>query len=255
MILEIQELMDQYSKWLKDKTILREGKDWIEITTPYLDRHNDYIQIYAKKENGKYILSDDRYTIEDLRMCGCEINQPKRKKLLEATLNGFGVKKDEEDSLYLTTSIDDFPQKKHRLIQAILSVNDLFYTSSAHVQNLFFEDVASWLDLHEIRYTSNIIIPGKTKFDHSFDFIIPKSKQVPERILKTITQPTKDKVQSFLFAWLDTKEVRPNQATAYAIINDSEKSVSPEIFDALTSYDMKGVPWSKREEVVEELAA
>lgn len=255
MITEIQTIIDKYTSWLKDKTVLREVEDWVEITTPYVDRHNDYIQIYAKKENGKFVLTDDRYTIEDLRMCGCEINKPKRKKMLEITLNRFGVMKDENDSLYLTTMVDDFPQKKHRLVQAILAVNDLFFTSSAHVQNLFFEDVSAWLDLHDIRYTTNINLPGKTKFDHSFDFIIPKSKKSPERILKTMTQPTKDKVQSLLFSWLDTKEARPDHSKAYAIINDTDKNVPPGILDALSSYDMKGVPWSQRESVVDELAA
>ena len=34
--------------WLKDKTTLREvDGEWVEITTPYLDRHNDALQIYC----------------------------------------------------------------------------------------------------------------------------------------------------------------------------------------------------------------
>jgi hypothetical protein len=44
---EIKTLMDQYVAWLRSKTTLRQVADWIEITTPYLDRHNDYLQIYA----------------------------------------------------------------------------------------------------------------------------------------------------------------------------------------------------------------
>jgi hypothetical protein len=38
MIGEIQKLIDEYTTWLKDKTALRQVGDWIEITTPYLDR-------------------------------------------------------------------------------------------------------------------------------------------------------------------------------------------------------------------------
>jgi hypothetical protein len=29
------------------------------ITTPYLDRHNDTLQIYARSENGALVLTDD----------------------------------------------------------------------------------------------------------------------------------------------------------------------------------------------------
>ena len=63
MIEDIQRLLDVYHAWLKDKTALRQVGDWIEITTPYLDRHNGYLQIYARKSNGSYVLTDDGYTI------------------------------------------------------------------------------------------------------------------------------------------------------------------------------------------------
>ena len=44
---EIQSLLDRYWGWLRDKTTIRQMHDWVEITTPYLDRHNDRLQIYA----------------------------------------------------------------------------------------------------------------------------------------------------------------------------------------------------------------
>ena len=63
---EIERLLSDYRVWLKDKTTLREvDGEWVEITTPFLDRHNDALQIYARAENGGYILSDDSYTIQD----------------------------------------------------------------------------------------------------------------------------------------------------------------------------------------------
>ena len=47
---------------MKDKTVLRQIKDWVEITTPYLDRHNDYLQIYVKRDNSGFILTADGTT-------------------------------------------------------------------------------------------------------------------------------------------------------------------------------------------------
>ena len=44
MLSEIKELLDNYSLWLRDKTtLLQIDENWVEITTPFLDRHNDYI--------------------------------------------------------------------------------------------------------------------------------------------------------------------------------------------------------------------
>lgn len=85
--------MDSYHVWLKDKSVLRQIDQWVEITTPYLDRHNDYIQIYAKQAN-----------------CG-------------------------------------------------------------------------------IRYTPKVKFTGKSGYDHLFDFVIPKSRQQPERIIQAINRP------------------------------------------------------------------
>ena len=136
MIDEVQKLLDQYIAWLKDKTALRQIQDYVEITTPYLDRHNDHLQIYAKRENGGYLLSDDGYVVGDLRLSGCELESRKRKDLLRLTLNGFGVQLD-GDALSVHASRDNFALRKHNLVQAMLAVNDLFYLAVPMVASLF----------------------------------------------------------------------------------------------------------------------
>ena len=254
MIEEVQRLLEQYLAWLKDKVQLRQVDDWVEITTPYLDRHNDYIQIYAKKENGGYLLTDDGYTITDLEQSGCKLNSPKRQNLLKMTLNGFGVKI-HNGALQVHASPDDFALRKHNLVQAILAVNDMFYLAVPMVASIFYEDVISWLDLHEIRYTPKVKFTGKSGYDHLFDFVIPKSRQQPERIIQTINRPNRDTAQSVAFAWIDTKEVRPPDSKAYAFLNDSQQPVSTAVLDALRNYEVRPVLWTKREEVREELAA
>ncbi|MHB8881719.1 MAG: DUF1829 domain-containing protein [Thermodesulfovibrionales bacterium] len=254
MIDEIQKLLDQYSAWLRDKTSLRQIKDWIEITTPYLDRHNDYLQIYVKRDNGSLVLTDDGHTIEDLRMSGCELESKKRKDLLYQTLNGFGVKLTGEE-LTVHASPENFALRKHNLVQAMLAINDLFYLAVPMVASLFLEDVTAWLDLHDIRYTPKVKFTGKTGYDHLFDFVIPASKKQPERILQAINRPIRDTAQAVAFAWIDTKEVRPPNSRAYALLNDSEHAPSMAVIDALKNYNVSPIIWSKREEASLELAA
>ena len=254
MIDEIQNLLDKYLVWLKDKTTLRQVQDWIEITTPYLDRHNDYMQIYVKHDNGGFVISDDGYTIEDLRLSGCELESKKRKDLLNLTLNGFGVKLDGE-ALVVHASSDNFALRKHNMVQAMLAVNDLFYLAGPVVASLFLEDVTAWLDLNDIRYTPRVKFSGKSGYDHLFDFVIPSSKRRPERIVQAINRPNRDTAQAIAFSWIDTKEVRPANSQAYVLLNDSEHTPSGSVIDALKNYDVRPVLWSKREDVREELAA
>jgi len=232
MIDEIQKLLDQYLAWLKDKTTLRQVKDWIEITTPYLDRHNDYLQIYARRENNGFLLTDDGYVIGDLRRSGCELESKKRKDLLALTLNGFGVKLD-GDNLVAQASSDNFALRKHNLVQSMLAVNNLFYLAVPMVASLFLEDVTAWLELVEIRYTPKVKFTGKSGYDHLFDFVIPASKKQPERILQAINRPSRNTAQAVAFSWIDTKKVRPANSRAYAFLNDSEHTLTGSVLEAL----------------------
>jgi hypothetical protein len=254
MINEIQDLMDQYVKWLRSKTSLREVDGWIEITTPYLDRHNDYLQIYVRRQNGSYILTDEGYILDDLKQSGCKLDSPKRASLLQMTLNGFGIKL-AEGALEVRASPEDFALRKHNLIQAMLAVNDLFYLASPMVSSLFYEDVVAWLDQNEIRYIEKVKFTGKSGYDHLFDFAIPKSKRQPERIIKAVNRPNRDEAQSVAFAWFDTKEVRAPDSKAYALLNDSEREISSSVMDALEKYEVLPIPWSKRNAVIAELTA
>lgn len=254
MIEEIRALLDRYSAWLRDKTSLREINDWVEITTPYLDRHNDYLQIYARRENGSFLLTDDGHTVRDLELSGCNLGTAKRQELLKMTLNGFGVRWN-SGALEVTASPESFPLRKHSLMQAMLAVNDLFYLAEPIVKSLFYEDVVAWLDVAEIRYTPSVKFTGKSSYDHLFDFVIPKSPKEPERILRAINRPSRDTAESFIFSWSDTRDVRPPASRAYAILNDTEQTITSGVLEALRSYQIRPVVWSRREEVRIELAA
>lgn len=254
MIDEIHTLLDNYILWLKDKTTLRQVNDCVEITTPYLDRHNDFLQIYAKRNGSNFTLTDDGYIIEDLHQSGCKMDTPKRQALLRMTLNGFGVQLNNAQ-LEVHASATDFASRKHNLIQAMLAVNDLFYLAEPMIATLFFEDVESWLEKNEIRYTPRVKFTGKTGYDHLFDFVIPKSRSKPERIVRAINQPSKDTAQSLAFAWVDTKEIRPPESSAYAFLNDTERAVPTDVIAALKNYEVNPVPWSERDSVRTALAS
>lgn len=255
MIDEVQKLIDTYLVWLKDNTTLRQlSDDWVVITTPHLDRHNDYLQIYAKKNESGFVLSDDGYIIEDLAQSGCKLESRKRQELLNMTLAGFGVQS-EDGVLKVKATKGNFALRKHSLIQAMLAINDLFYMAVPMVASLFYEDVVDWLDLNEIRYTPKVKFTGKSGFDHLFDFVIPKSMQQPERIVQTINRPSRDTAETVAFKWFDTKDVRAPDSSAYAILNDQEQEVPQAVVDAIRNYDMTPVLWSGRDQVRDELAA
>jgi hypothetical protein len=239
---------------LKSKTAWREINGWTEITTPYLDRHNDYIQIYLRQSGDEWELTDDGETLTDWIQSGCELDTPRRKALLQTTLNEFGMHL-ENGAITVKTKQDSFALRKHNLIQAILAVNDLFYLARASVESFFFEDVALWMDDSDIRYTQRVKFSGRTGYDHLFDFVVPKSKKEPERILRVVNNPAKDQANAAILSWVDTKEARPSNSVAYAVLNDKERIIPDGVVEALKNYDITPLPWSQRDEFRERLAA
>jgi hypothetical protein len=244
-----EQLVHQYVDWLRQRMSAQAVRDVCEITTPFVDRHNDQIQIYVRGVNGHFLLTDDGYTVRDLKMSGCEFNSEKRRQLLNATLNGFGIKM-HGDELTVEARPDNFPQKKHNLMQAMLAVNDMFAMASPIVQSLFREDVEHYLRSKEIRFTPSVKFTGKSEFDHFFDFVIPASRSKPERILKAINHPNRQNITSLIFSWNDTREVRAVDSTAYAVLNDMNDVTNPDLFGALDQYGIRSMRWSRREEYV-----
>lgn len=254
MLTDIQRLMSDYNAWLHANNNLREVGEWVEITTPFLDRNNDQVQIFAKRENGHFRLSDDGYTIRDLESSGCNLATPKRQELLKMTLNGFGVKLD-RDELFVNAASDNFPLRKHSLVQAMLAVNDLFFLAEPVVRSLFYENVVTWLDEHDIRYTPKVKFTGQSGYDHLFDFVVPKSRNAPERIISAINRPNRSHAESFLLSWTDTQKVRNPDSLAFSFLNDAGQAVPSSVSEAFEAYKIRPVLWTHRDDVLSELVA
>ncbi|MCD6309699.1 MAG: DUF1828 domain-containing protein [Candidatus Eremiobacteraeota bacterium] len=105
-----QDLVNSYTEWLRREIQAENIKGICAITTPFLDRHNDQIQIYVKKINNNLILTDDGYTLRDLKLSGFEITSEKRRLMVSSILNGFGVRL-QDDELLVEAELEKFPQK------------------------------------------------------------------------------------------------------------------------------------------------
>lgn len=256
MSAEIRNLIDSYHRWLKDNTGVRQvGETWSEVTTPFLDRHNDHLQILVRKQDNGYLLTDDGFTIDDLEMSGVSLASPRRRALLQQSAAGFGVKVVEDRRLEVVADPNDFARKKHGLVQAMLAVNDLFCLASETVESLFIEDVTSWLEKCDVRFTPAVKLAGQTGFDHRFDFVIPRSRSGPERLLRAINRPNRNAAESFILAWTDTRDARAAESQAIALLNDDGRPLRSEVLEALRRYEIAAVPWSERDHHLPSLLA
>lgn len=246
--LEVKKMMDSYTNWLNEEITTANFGEYSEITLPYLDRSNDYLQIYVKlNPNGTIELTDDGVIIGNLIMSGITFRKNSiRLKALEQIAKNFNVVIDGED-IKATATATNFPQMKHMMVQAMLSIDDLFVMNPANVKNTFIEDIATYFDANEIFYSQNISIVGRTGTPYNYEFHIQRTKDQSERFCKGINNLTLDKRDATLQRWSDTQEKRGDKSKLIVIYND-EYNVKDSIIDGFSTYDIKTVPFSQRQE-------
>ena len=247
----------EYINWLNSIVDQEKINDTtFRFSLPFLDRHNDLIEIYLiEKENG-YELTDDGSTLRDLKVSGFDLNSSEnRKKIFQRIINSHGVSIDSNEALHVDCDRAELPIKKHLLAQCIQKVDDLFVLSRSSIRSIFIEDVQAYLDDKEIRYISDVSFTGKSKLNTNYDFVIPKSKDAPERMIKVVNNLTMDYAKSIMFGWNDIYGTRSFDSHLYTFIQDSEKSVSKEALNAFSEYEIIPVLWSNRDNYIEALAA
>ena len=253
---DTDKMVRSYFEWLKENTATKQlNENAVVVGLPFLDRHNDGLEIIVSRtDDNQFKLFDDGWILNDLEACGVRIDTPRRKNLLQKTINGFGVQLDDEGVMFTIASEKNFAQKKHSLIQAMLTVNDLYFTITPHVKSIFTNNVSKWLEKSNVPFTPEIKFTGKSGYDHKFDFVVAKFKHSPERIMKVINNPNKNTTLNFITSWEDVKQSRGRETTAYVVMNDQNTQIADTVLDALENYRIKAVPWSRREEFETELA-
>lgn len=246
----VDELVENYFRFLKQRTVVQEAAsgEWVEISTPFIDAFNDTIDIYAKKNDGKIILSDDGKTLKNLELSGVEISRShQRKEMLERVLLTYGVKLD-NDEFVIEATETTFPQRKLNLISAISEANDLYVLAKHTVASLFIEDVRQFLDEQQLVYTPYFISKGSTGLEFTFDFQIASRQS--ELLIKAFNSVNKLNLPYFLFTWDDVRQVRERQTskkvTGLAVINNSDREVGGEYLEALQSRGARYILWTER---------
>lgn len=123
----------------------------------------------------------------------------------------------------IETNVHEFPIAKHRLLQAILFVNDMFMLAPKTTENLFLQDVENFFEMHGIRTNRNVSFIGKSGLIHKFEFAIPGIKEIPGRLIKTMSSGNNSMYAKSILT--DVQEIRPvveYDTVFYVFFNDIE---------------------------------
>jgi len=250
---EASDLIDEYTKWIRDNTILRTvSSGWTEINTPFLDRHNDGIQIYVRKIGDKLELTDDGYTLSDLEISGCELRTDRQRSFLNKILNSNDIT-NREGKLSMTFGSREFPARKLEFITALQQIGDLYITSRNNVYSLFSDEVALWFESknrYPIRYHS---VSGIDGAKYNIDFIFPKKgRDSLETALQAIGNPDRNVVS---YHTLMKRELT-RDIDIYLILRDED--IGDRKFREMQSIaktgDVELIRWSEKDDYIDTFA-
>jgi len=248
--MDIKRMINSYTDWLKQEISVASFGQYTELTTPYLDRFNDYLQIYVKMNNdGTFTLTDDGYIIGGLIASGITFRKgSKRFNSLMRIAGNHNVSIIGEE-ITVNATLADFPQKKHLLVQSMLSIDDLFVVSPENVKEMFLEDIEMHFNANHIYFSKDLALLGKTGTVYNYHFHFQKSKDKPERFCNGISRLTVDKRDLTLQHWRDTQDKRGTGSELIVIYND-EFYVSEEAISGFRNYPddgIKTVAYSERQ--------
>jgi uncharacterized protein YacL (UPF0231 family) len=246
--MDIQKMINDYSAWLKAEITAASFGEYTELTTPYLDRFNDYLQVYVKQNgNGTIEMTDDGYIIGSLISSGMTFKKgSNRQKMLNRIAVNYGITVVGEE-ITVTANEYNFPQKKHMIVQAMLAIDDLYIASPEGVKDLFLEDVETYFIANDIFFSRDFSLLGKTGSIYTYDFHMQRTKVKPERFCKGFNKLTLSRRDLTLFNWVDTQEKRGDSGELIVLYND-ENSVANEVLTGFANWGVKTVPFSHRED-------
>jgi len=241
-----------YANWLTSRLTTTIHRGISEISTPFLDVHNDGLRVYVEAASGRYLLHDNGLTLETLSLQGVEIgSSQRRRELIDGTLHMYGLTI-EDDRIQTLANDTNLPQRVHFLLCAMKRIADLWLTARTASSTDFFERVCTFLDEKDVLYSTNVVIPGKT-VEHPIDILIPLPKR-RERLIKLIGTPNVNTAKVVSFSWIEIEEVRPS-AERVVLVNDistSDDSMAKRISDQteaiLSGYSTAYFRWSQRDE-------
>jgi len=120
----IDNLMSEYFQQLRTHTKIQQEGEFYSICFPFLDRHNDYLELYVRPvEDNRLLITDDGFSITDAVQRGVDFTslQWSLSKLLDNT--GIAIA---GNKLKIICSKDKFHESLNKMIVAVIQIGGIY---------------------------------------------------------------------------------------------------------------------------------
>lgn len=124
-----------------------EGVDRFRVFTPFLLEDGDHLAIVLRREDSKWILSDEGHTYMHLTydLDEKDLQRGTRQKVITNALSMFRIE-DREGELLLRIADEQFGDALYSFIQALMKVTDVSFLSRERVRSTFLEDFRAMME-------------------------------------------------------------------------------------------------------------
>lgn len=245
-------LIDSYLEWYKSTITLKQLKSADQIITPYLNHLNDRISIFIEfLDNNSIKLSDDGVTFNELELMSLNISTDVRKSLINDIIRKYGLFLENGILYNVSENVKDFPQKKHNLIQGILSLYDLLLTNKSNVKGLFKEEVLTFLFENEFGGNASVKFTGSSGIDYLIDYSLGATKRRPNILFKFQNHPNFSNVteQKFIADDLKNDPTLKLHGIKYVMIT-GDNTIQEKVSQAAGVSGIDIIPFENKNEIL-----
>ncbi|MBI5663613.1 MAG: DUF1828 domain-containing protein [Nitrospirae bacterium] len=124
-----------------------EGINRYRVFTPFLFEDGDHLAVVLKREQDRWILSDEGHTYMHLTydLDEKDLQKGTRQKIITTALSAFSVN-DRNGELIIGIQDDHYGDALYSFIQALLKITDVSYLSRERVRSTFMEDFRNFIE-------------------------------------------------------------------------------------------------------------
>jgi len=241
------EPLPAYLSWLSASSTVHQAGDWVVVTLPFLDRHNDHLQIAVRETGDGYHLSDDVYIRKDLDSAGLEPT-PQRQELVEGTARRFGVRM-HAGAIVAEAGAATLPQQFHAVLQAMLAIGHLRANTRKATESPFPMQVREYLKTLPLPVRQGVLVIGRSGRKHRFDYALLDAKGEPVYLIAAIGSPVRERLRKAVLSWNDVRARQPVGAGMFARIADAGWPPAPDRLELCAANGVRVIPWSQREAI------
>jgi len=124
-----------------------EGIERFRVFTPFMFEDGDHLSIVMKRDDGKWILSDEGHTYMHLTydLEKKDLHRGTRQKIITNALNVFQFQ-DREGELFLDIEKDQYGNALYSFIRGLIRIADVTYLTRERDRSTFMEDFKAFME-------------------------------------------------------------------------------------------------------------